>query len=382
MAKAWTFQKLDDVRKLSEAEAPWYVGWLEPDGRRRNASCGAGSQGKKLAERKKNKLIAELMTGTYETKTNVLWDDFVKEYARRILDGNRASSKRKCLESLGHYKRLMKPLKLFVICTGHIDEFIAKRRKEPGIKKGSLVSPATVNRDLGHIKAALNAAVEWGYLKQTPRFRREKTPKKLVRFVTADHFAAIYAACDQARLPRGLSSPAADWWRGLIVLAYMTGWRIGDLLALRRDDLDLTTGHAITRAVDNKGGRDDRVKLHPVVVEHLARLASFDPLVFPSVHDVVTIREEYHRIQRLAGIHLSCPGRHEHSPRCHVYGFHDLRRAFATVNAPRLTADALQSLMRHKSYLTTQVYINMAKQIDDAVDVLHVPEFLKGKKNA
>jgi hypothetical protein len=37
--------------------------------------------------------------------------------------------------------------------------------------------------------------------------------------------------------------------------------------------------------------------------------------------------------------------------------------------------------MRHKSYLTTQVYINMAKQVDDAVDLLHVPEFL-GRKNA
>jgi hypothetical protein len=35
--------------------------------------------------------------------------------------------------------------------------------------------------------------------------------------------------------------------------------------------------------------------------------------------------------------------------------------------------------MRHKSYLTTQVYINMSKQIDDAVDVLPVPDFLKKK---
>jgi integrase len=60
-----------------------------------------------------------------------------------------------------------------------------------------------------------------------------------------------------------------------------------------------------------------------------------------------------------------------------VYGFHDLRRAFATMNADKLTPDALQLLMRHKSYLTTQVYVNMAKQMDDAVNVLHVPDVLK-----
>ena len=45
--------------------------------------------------------------------------------------------------------------------------------------------------------------------------------------------------------------------------------------------------------------------------------------------------------------------------------FHDLRRAFATMNADRLSTAPRQTLMRHKSYQTTQVYINMARQIDD-----------------
>ncbi len=50
------------------------------------------------------------------------------------------------------------------------------------------------------------------------------------------------------------------------------------------------------------------------------------------------------------------------------------------MNADRLTADALQSLMQHKSYLTTQRYINMTRQLDEAVDALHVPDVLKSKK--
>jgi len=81
----------------------------------------------------------------------------------------------------------------------------------------------------------------------------------------------------------------------------------------------------------------------------------------------------------LLPINLPCPQRHEHTPACHLYGFHDLRRAFARLKAPKLTPDALQALMRHKSYLTTQVYVNVARQLDDAVDVLHVPDFLKRK---
>jgi len=46
---------------------------------------------------------------------------------------------------------------------------------------------------------------------------------------------------------------------------------------------------------------------------------------------------------------------HEHTPACHLCGLHDRRRAFATMNADKLTPDALQTLMRYKSYQTTQV---------------------------
>ena len=38
-------------------------------------------------------------------------------------------------------------------------------------------------------------------LLELPRFRMERVPKKLVTFVSAEHFAAIYAACDKAKMP-------------------------------------------------------------------------------------------------------------------------------------------------------------------------------------
>jgi integrase len=127
----------------------------------------------------------------------------------------------------------------------------------------------------------------------------------------------------------------------------------------------------------NKGKRDEKVKLHPVVVEHLRKVVSFDPHVLPWNHNRRTLHACLMRLQEAAGIHLPCSEDHEHIRYCYVYGFHDLRRAFATMNADKLTPDALQALMRHKSYQTTQVYINMARQMDAAVAGLHVPEVLK-----
>jgi integrase len=377
MPSAWVYQKSEQVQKHGTDKASWYVGWFEPDGTRKGKSCGPGPHGKRNAEKLRRKIEAELMTGTYQMHTTKLWDDFRAEYELRVLSGLAARSKDEALTALAHFKRIVKPVRVFALCTAHVDDFIARRRQERGKKKGDLVSPATVKKDLRHLKAALNVAHDWGYLPRVPKFRMEKVPKKLARYMTGDHFAAVYRACDKARMPEDQPYPAADWWRALFVTGYMTGWRIGDMLALRREDLDLDTATALTRFEDNKGKRDDLVKLHPVVVEHLRKLAGFDPHVFPWNHDRRTLDEELRRVQKAADIHLPCHKGHEHTDACHAYGFHDLRRAFATMNADKLTPDALQALMRHKSYQTTQVYINMARQMDAAVASLHVPEVLR-----
>jgi integrase len=379
-SEAWLFQKAADVRNLGADHAPHYVGWYEPDGTRKAQSCGPGFHGQKKAERLKRKIDAELMTGTYQMKTNKMWEEFRKEYERRVLAGKAVRTRLQAAISLGHFERIVKPKRVFALTTEHVDDFIAARRQEAGRREGDLLSPFSLNKDLRHIKAALAVAVEWGYLPRLPKFRMEREPGKLPTYVTGDHFAAIYQACEHARMPEEVPNlSAADWWRALIVTGYMTGWRIGDMLALRRDDLNLDAGTAITRWADNKGKRDELVKLHPVVIDHLRRLAGFFPTVFPWNHHERTLYEEFADIQEKAGVHLPCPEGHKHTRFCYVYGFHDLRRAFATMNADKLTPDALQALMRHKTYTTTQKYINMARQMDEAVANLHVPDVLRKK---
>lgn len=42
-----------------------------------------------------------------------------------------------------------------------------------------------------------------------------------------------------------------------------------------------------------------------------------------------------------------------------------------------MTADALQALMGHKDYSTTQRYINMARQLNPTIENLHVPPLPK-----
>jgi integrase len=376
MPGAWIYQDDKQVKKHGAEAASWYVGWYEPDGTKRGKSCGPGEQGRRNAQKLRRKVEAQLMTGTYQEQIRTTWESFRREYEARILPGVSPATREEVTATLDHFERIIKPARVFAMATVTIDRFIAARRAEPGKKKGDLVSPATINKELRHLRAVLNVAREWGHLPTVPKFRMEKVPRKLPTYVTGDHFAAIYAACETAVRPKGQPYPAADWWRGLLVTGYMTGWRISEILGMRREDLDLEEGTAVTRWEDNKGKRDDRVKLHPVVVEHLRRLPGFTPTVFPWDHYKTTLYSDFADIQRAAGVRLHCRGRHEHTPACHVYGFHDLRRAFATMNASRLSPDALQALMRHKSYSTTQRYIAIARQMDDAVAGLHVPAVL------
>ena len=288
-----------------------------------------------------------------------------------------ASTRRLVLEALEQFERVINPKRIGAIKTQTIDEYRSNRRGDRGKKKGDKISPATVNRELRHLRAILRKAFKWGYLPTMPDFQFEKEPRKLPRYVAPGHFAAIYNACGVAKKPTGLPYPPADWWRGLLITGYMTGWRISELLALRRDDVDLDEGTAITRWQDNKGKRDERVKLHLVVVEHLRRLPGFDLSIFPWKDSRLLLHEQFAMIQEAAGIKLPCRGNHEHTRYC--YGFHDLRRAFASMNAEKLTPDTLQLLMRHKSYQTTQRYINMFRQVDAAVQSLYVPDLTPAK---
>ena len=376
----WIFQYPADVRKKGAQIASWYVGWYDLNGRRHSESCGPGSRGKNKAEKRQRRLQAELDLGVHQPPSKKTWHDFRKEYEAKILPNLTRESGDQIRAALNHFERLTRPGRVDQITTPTVDQFVMARRKERGKNPGSILSPATINKDLRHIKAALKVACDWEYLPKMPKIRMVREPEKLVRYVTPDDFAKIYReGCPLACLPDSpnLGYRPELWWKALLALAYMTGWRISELLALRWEDVDHCAGTIITRHGDNKGKRDERVPVHPVVVEHLQQIRSKGPLVFPWSHDERGLWKEFGRIQAAVGINLVCRENHEHTSACHVYGFHDLRRAFATVNAPRMKPEVLQKMMRHKSYKTTLGYINNAERIDEAVAELRVPDVLR-----
>lgn len=119
-----------------------------------------------------------------------------------------------------------------------------------------------------------------------------------------------------------------------------------------------------------------------MTLEHLQQIASDSPLVFYWPHNRRTLDTEFHRIQKTAGIYLPCPKSDEHecTDACHRYGFHALRRAYATLNVNNMAAPMLQKKMRHKSFQTTLRYINLADKMKKTTEQVYVPEFLRKRE--
>jgi hypothetical protein len=145
VSSAWVYQDDKQVKKRGEEAASWYVGWIDPEGKKRCKSCGPGQEGHKNAEKLRKRREAELLTGTYQSNARKMWANFREQYDEAVLPGLAVRTREEVKAALDHWERLVKPGRVSTLKTSHVDEFVAKRRKEDGKKKGDLVSPATVN---------------------------------------------------------------------------------------------------------------------------------------------------------------------------------------------------------------------------------------------
>jgi len=287
----------------------------------------------------------------------LLWTDFIERLKREVMAGKKPGAAERDMTALRAFERILKPYRVTDATPEAVSLFRVKRLEEK-TKKGTFITKATVNIELGALKAALNKAVQWGYLKEHPgRFVEkftiaEKSRRALTRKETAQSIDAS---------KKSESEDAYD----MLMFFLLTGVRLQELTHLLWPRVDLGKETFTIEAWDSADLKDwpadwPRVRwspknsqirtnpldeqLLPILRHRLA--ARKTPLVFPGLkgpRNRWRLGEMFERIFK----------------RAQVEGvtIHNLRHTYATrMIEDGCDAPTLMRLLGHSSLDTTMIY--------------------------
>ena len=230
-------------------------------------------------------------------------------------------------------------------------DLIAKHRQElatGSTPKGTLRTPATVNRYLAALSCAMTYAVrECGWLGDNPCHRVAKLTESRGRdrVVRSDECTRLLKACAQSR---------SDSLLVVVLLAITTGMRQGEILGLTWDCIDFD--REMITLKETKNGRPRCVSLvgQPLQLlrERYLTRNPLTPQVFPSKKRFgqISVRkawDEFLKRAKITGLR-----------------FHDLRHTFATYAAEAGASNLeLATAMGHQTLQMLQRYTHMNAKI-------------------
>ena len=216
----------------------WFVDFVfeHPDGRHERIRKVSPVQTRRGAEQYERELRQALLDGfRKERKETPRFAAFAQEFLEVYAATNNKFSTLTAKKSA--FKHHLLPAfgrsRLDEIGMRDIEAYKAKKLAE-GLK------PKSLNNHLTILRKALSVAVDWELLSHVPKVRWLKGPHPEFDFLTFDEAERFLEAADPE-------------WRPMFTLALRTGLRIGELRALRWDDVDLVAGRLVVRRCDWRG---------------------------------------------------------------------------------------------------------------------------------
>jgi integrase len=318
------------------------------------------SRDRKAADRLAAELEVQLNNGSAAIPSKFKWADYRDRYESQVVPGFASQTGVKVRVVLDRVERILNPIRLQDVTEGRLAHFVAELRKEG-------IAETTIKGYLGHLKSALNWAVEQKLLLTRLKFPKVQRSKRSNgrpmkgRAPTAEEFDRMISA-----VPKIVGNArAADWCHYLKGL-WLSGLRLGESLDLWWDRPEKIYpefpkgGRPILRIPGEleKGNTD---RMHPMAPE-FALLLQETPEndrtgpVFRlngrqgryGPHRVSEIVSE---IGEAAGVKVHVDPKDP--AKVKYASAHDLRRAFGVRWASRLAPADLMVLMRHKSIETT-----------------------------
>ena len=309
----------------------WHILW-EEDGRTRRQSLKTGDS--RIARQRFLNLRREIISGRNRRSapgSGKRFYEFCEEFMGHIRATREESTSRLYSAALEKAKTVWQDIPLSKIGPREIDSLTA-------YMAGNGLSAPTINKNLRHIKAALRQAFHWEYMEKEIRFPKPIREKKENRFLSAEELRRIVQTMN--------SNPE---FCDFCILSAYTGLRSGELLRLRRSDIDNPSGF-IRVSGEQKNRTESRVPINAGAREVLDRTPGAGPdgrlFRFQDASKVSHLFKEYARKAGLPNVR-----------------FHDLRHTYASHLAMSGTdIQVIQKLMRHKSISSTMIYARLAPE--------------------
>ena len=213
------------------------------------------------------------------------------------------------------------------ITSRHIDRLIED------MARAGLKTP-TINKNRRHLKAALNKAYEWDYLKSPVKFPPELKEEKQIRFLT------------KKELSRILSKVEDNEFADVILLAAYTGLRSGEILRLTDADIDNPEGF-LRVSPKQKNKTESWIPINETAHGILDRCMARGHEKLVRFKTRQTVSKNFKKAARASGLWHA--------------RFHDLRHTFGSHLAMMdIGEKSIQELMRHKSMASTMVYTHVS----------------------
>lgn len=204
--------------------------------------------------------------------------------------------------------------------------------------------PYAANRLLALLHALFNKATEWGWQQPNPASGIKKFKEKSRdRFIQSDELPKFFEA---------LRDESNETVRDYILISLLTGARRSNVLAMRWDEINFTTG--IWTIPDTKNGESHKVPLVPEAIEILQTRQNSNikniPWVFPSYSKSGHLVEPKKVWQRILG-----------RAKIKNLRIHDLRRSLGSWQAATgANLSIIGKTLAHKNVSTTAIYARLS----------------------
>jgi integrase len=244
------------------------------------------------------------------------------------------------------------------------------------------LAPSTLNTDMTVLSAAFNAALRQGHISVNPCLAIEPLKNKTQRkgVFTPEQVTAIleaiedmeFAAPRGGKLPKDRNEALRRDWKGLILVAFYSGLRLGDAANLRFKHIDLVSDIKTLRLDQGKTGAEIVIVIHPVLEDYLLSLSApetDEAFIFPTLaqRNIAALSKAFGKIMERAHIEQRVIREKSESSesgrKVFALSFHSLRHSFTSILANAgVPEETRMELTGHKERAVHQRYTHRELQ--------------------